>query len=269
MASLDTSAIRRAVKQALATPRSRAPTNGTTILIYHRVGGGTRDERDVATAAFAAQVEVLRHHRVVSLDTAVDEFAAGDDSAKVVLTFDDGFADVHDPAFPLLRDAGLPFTIYVATACVDGLMHWEGSTATAPGPGLTWDQLSELASSPLVSLGNHTHTHARPDALTATELDRCTALLEERCGVTPRHFAYTWGIPVPAAEPLLQARFRSAATGRIGRNHPGADLLRLARVPVRNTDPLGFFEAKLTGRLGPERAYDRIVVGAKRLGLRA
>ena len=38
-------------------------------------------------------------------------------------------------------------------------------------------------------------------------------------------------------------------------------------VPVRARHPLAFFAAKLTGGLGPERAYGRIVAGAKRLGL--
>jgi hypothetical protein len=34
-------------------------------------------------------------------------------------------------------------------------------------------------------------------------------------------------------------------------------------VPVRASDPLPFFRAKLTGNLGPERAYARIVSTAK------
>jgi hypothetical protein len=39
-------------------------------------------------------------------------------------------------------------------------------------------------------------------------------------------------------------------------------------VPVRGTDPLPFFRAKLAGTLGPERAYERIVAAAKGFGLR-
>jgi hypothetical protein len=258
---------RRSVKRVLTRFHRSRPTDGTSILIYHRIGGGTPDERDVTLADFEAQLEALAEHRVVSLDDALDELARGDDSAKVVLTFDDGFADVYDLAWPLLRDAGLPLTIYVATAYVDGLMHWEGSTASAPGPALSWDQLAELAASPLVTIGNHTHTHARPERLTADELDRCTSALEERLAVTPRHFCFTWGVDVPAARPLLTERFRSATTGRIGRNHLGADPLSLARLPVRGSDPIDFFRAKLTGSLWPELTYERIVRTAKRVGL--
>ena len=257
------------MKRGLAGARGRSLARGLTILIYHRVGGGTPDERDVALDDFEGQVEALSAHRVVDLDTATDELEAGDDSPKVVLTFDDGFADVHDPAWPLLREAGLPFTIYLATAYLGGQMHWEGSTASAPGPALTWAQLEELAADPLVTLGNHTHTHARPHELSAEELDRCTQELERRLGITPHHFCFTWGVPVPEARPLLAERFRSAVTGEVGRNHPGDDLLGLRRIPVRGSDPLAFFRAKLEGSLWPERTYERLVRTAKALGVKA
>ncbi|MDP8969515.1 MAG: polysaccharide deacetylase family protein [Actinomycetota bacterium] len=261
--------LRAGLKEALARTASRRPASGLSVLIYHRVGGGTPDERDLDVAAFQAQLDLLASHRIVGLDTALDELAAGDDSPKAVLTFDDGFAEVHDVAWPLLAERRVPFTLYLATAYVGGQMHWDGSTAKAPGPGLSWEQLAELAASGLCTLGNHTHTHARPEALTIEELDRCSEAIRTHLGVVPRHFAYTWGVQVSAMEPRLRARFRSAATGRLGRNHPGEDPLRLKRIPVRASDPIEFFAAKLTGRLLPERAYAGIVAGAKRLGVRA
>lgn len=263
------SPLRARLKRALA-PLGAGAGGGVRVLIYHRVGGGTPDERDVDADTFREQLEELAAgHEVVSLDDALDGLAHGDDRARVVLTFDDGFADVHATAWPLLRRLGLPFTVYLATGYLDGWMHWEGSTASAPGPALTWAEAAELAADPLCTIGNHTHRHVRPEALTATELDECTAAVEDRLGLTPRHFAYTWGIPVTAMEPELRARFRSAVTGELGANHPGVDPLRLRRVPVRASDPLTFFRAKLTGRLGAERAYDAVVRGAKRAGLHA
>ncbi|MFO7961215.1 MAG: polysaccharide deacetylase family protein [Nitriliruptoraceae bacterium] len=266
--------LRRGVKGVLAAPaqlrsgRAESSATGTSVLIYHRVGGGTPDERDLETEQFEAQLEELQRCRVVSLDAALDELDRGDDSPKVVLTFDDGFAEVYTTAWPLLRDAGLPFTLYVTTAYLDGVMHWPGSTSQHPGPALTWQQLEELAASPLVTIGNHTHTHARPEALTAEELDTCSELLEQRLGSSPEHYCFTWGVPVPQARPLLAARFRSVATGLVGRNRPSTDRLGLHRIPVRGTDPLPFFRAKLAGGLGPERAYERIVQTAKRVGAR-
>lgn len=263
---MDTARVRTTLKTVLARAASGHAAEGLSMLVYHRIGGGTSDERDVTVDAFRAHVDVLRRHRVVSLDQALEELAATDASPKIVITFDDGFADVYTRAWRLLAEQGLPFTLYLSTAYVGGVMHWEGSTA-APEPALSWDQLDELAASPLVTIGNHTHTHAHPAALTTEELDRCSAVITQRLGVTPQHFAYPWGVPVPAMEAALRERFRSAATGELGRNLPGTNPLRLRRIPVRGTDPPRFFAAKLTGRLLPERAYAAIVATAKRVGI--
>ena len=261
--------MRRRLKSLLAMGASQRPAPGATILIYHRVGGGSPDERDLATHDFAQQLDVLAEHDVVSLDSALDRLADGDPSPSVVLTFDDGFADVHENAWPLLRERRLPFTLYLATAYVGATMHWDGSTARAAGPALSWEQLAEMAGSGLCTVGNHTHTHARPESLDAAELDTCSDIIERRLGVRPDHFAYTWGVPVPALAPAVRRRFRSACTGELGRNLPGQDPLALRRVPVRGSDPLPFFRAKLVGGLVPERTYRGIVATGKKVGARA
>jgi peptidoglycan/xylan/chitin deacetylase (PgdA/CDA1 family) len=261
--------MRAFMKRGLTLLASRRAASGITILIYHRIGGGTCDERDVSVEEFRRQLEVLADHDVVSLDEALDGLEAQDTSPRVVLTFDDGFADVHDVALPLLLERRLPFTLYLATAYLGGVMHWDGSTAKAPGPALSWTQVSELAGSGLCTIGNHTHSHVGPEALTEAELDRCTAEIEDHLGVTPRHFAYTWGVPVPSMEAALRARFRSGVTGELGRNLPGVDPMRLRRVPVRQTDPARFFEAKLRGSLSAERAYTSLVAAAKAVGMHA
>ena len=258
--------VREAVKRGLAVIPGGRPS-GATLLIYHRVGGGSLDELDVTVDQFRTQADLLAEQPVVALDRAVAALDEGDEDHRVVLTFDDGFRDVYDHAWPLLRERRLPFTIYLTTAYVGGVMHWEGSTARdRDAPALTWDQLREMVDSGLCTVANHTHTHARPELLDTGELDRCSELIHQNLGRPPEHFAYTWGVPVHRLERELSQRFRSCATGRLGRNRPGADWMQLKRVPVRRTDPLAFFRAKLRGDLLPERLYGGIVAAAKKVG---
>lgn len=260
---------RTTIKRQLARLPARHAASGLTVLIYHRVGGGTADERDITVDGFRDQMRELERHRVVPLDDAVDALEAADDRPSVVITFDDGFADVATTALPILVERRLPFALYLSTAYVGGQMHWDGSTATAAGPALTWDQIDMLMATGLCTIANHTHTHVRPERLDTDELDQCSKEIEARLGVVPRHFAYPWGVPVPHMEPALRDRFRSAATGVLGRNGPGVDPLRLRRIPVRGSDPLSFFQAKLSGSHIAERTYDVIVRAAKWGGLRA
>lgn len=255
---------RERLKRLLAAIPDPGPALGATVLIFHRVGGGSTDELDCPTARFAAVLDALDGHDVVSLDAALDRLDRGDTTPSVCLTFDDGWGDVHANAFPLLQRRGLPFTIYLASAYMGAPMRWEGSTGTGSGPGLAWSSLAEMVASGLCTIGNHTHTHARPEALTAAELDRCSDTVEAHLGTRPHHFAYTWGIDVPALHDDLRRRFRSAATGALGRNLPGTDRMALRRVPVRASDPPAFVRATLAGgSLQAERAYEAIVRAAK------
>jgi len=246
----------------------RRPAVGATLLIHHRVGGGTADELDLPVASLEQQLDHLVEggHTVLSIDGALDRLAAGNASPSVVLTFDDGFRDVHARAWPLLRERNLPFTIYLTAGLVGSDMRWEGSTAASQGsPALTWDEVSEMHASGLCTIGNHTWDHAGPDVVDEGQLDRCSDLIEARLGERPRHFAWTWGIEVPRLRTAVSDRFVSASTGELGRNEPGGDVHALRRVPVRASDPLSFYRAKLEGDLLPERAYAALVAGAKRL----
>ncbi len=261
---------RSTVKSGLARLPVVGRSAGVTILTYHRVGGGSSDELDLPAPAFAEQVGILGRHEVVGIDDALVRLAAGDTRPCVVLTFDDGFGDVYDNAWPLLREARLPFTLYLATAFLGRRMEWEGSTGRSQGArALTWEQVAEMIEDGLCTPGNHTHHHVPPDRIDEHELDASSDAVESRLGVRPAHFAYPWGVRVPALEPALGLRFRSAVTGAVGRNRPGSHPLLLRRVPVRRTDPIEFFRRKIGSDLVPELAYERAVRVAKAVGLRA
>lgn len=263
--------MRELLKRGLAmggAPSSQA--GGATLLIYHRVGAGTCNELDLPLASFAEQIDLLQRHDVVSLDAALDRLDVGDTRPSVVLTFDDGFEDVYLHAWPVLRERRLPFTVYVASEYVSQPMVWEGSTSRgSAGRGMSWAQLGEMLDSGLCTVGNHTHGHVRPEHLNCRQLDECSDTVLRHLGVTPRHFTYPWGLLVPRMEEELRGRFRSASTGMLGRNLPETDRMRLRRVPVRQSDPIGFFATKLSGSLFPERAYASLVRLGKGIGLQA
>lgn len=256
---------RTRLKRRLALLGRLGRPAGATLLIYHRIGAATTDELEVRVDQFCEQMDALGESasEVVALDAALDRLAAGDRRPAAVLTFDDGFADVYDVAWPLLSERGWPFTVYVASAYVGGDMAWEGATGDSSGRGLTWGQLAEMSASGLCTVANHTHSHCLPERLTAAELDRCSDTIEAHVGARPRHFAFPWGVDVTAMRGEIAARFRSAATGRVGRNSRGADPLALRRVPVRRSDPIEFFRAKVDGGLLPERTYGAAVAAAK------
>lgn len=235
---------------SLAADRVVRPPAGITILIYHRVGGGSDSAVDLPLEVFEAQLQhLVAHHRVVPLDVAVDELAGGAPTAPgVVVTFDDGTADFTDVAVPALVRHGVPATLYAATEFID-----EDRDFPWGAPPTSWAALRDAASTGLVTVGSHTHSHWLLDRLdersVGADLDRSRELIGAHLDRAPDHFAYPKAVPgSPSAEIAVRQRFRSAALAASRVNRPGnADLHRLWRTPVQRADDDRLFAAKAAG----------------------
>lgn len=130
-----------------------------SILIYHRVLpepdpllGGESD-----ASSFAAQIAcVVARFNVLSLSDAIDRLYRDALPARALcITFDDGYADNHSVALPILRRLCVPATFFVTTGYLDGGRMWNDtvieSVRRASGPELDLTKLS-FGIYPLISL---------------------------------------------------------------------------------------------------------------------
>lgn len=264
-------ALRTIKTVAAAGDRLRPPVSGVVVLIYHRVGGGSGTEVDLSPEAFDEQMAWLAASgRAVTLDAAVDMLdpataggAVPPPDDPVVVTFDDGTADLADVATPILQRHGVPATVYLATRFID-----EGIAFPDDGTPLSWSAVRDMASTGLMTFGSHTHGHLLldrlPPAEAAGELDRARALIEDQVGAPAHHFAYPKAVAAsPEVEPLVRERHRSAALGGNRPNPYGrTDVHRLARTAVQVSDGRDFFVRKARGGMALEddirRAVNRI-----------
>ena len=134
----------------------------------------------------------------------------------------------------------------------------------SPTPdALTWRHLEEAVATGLVTIGSHTHGHADLSHATESEADeemrRSKELIEDRLGVSCRHFAYPWGVTAPPAERAARKLFETAALDGWKINRRGAtDPYRLARMPILRSDGQVFFRPKVRGRLNGEALFYRV-----------
>lgn len=235
-----------------------APGTAVPILMYHEVADrpATASRLAVPPVAFAAQLAQLQADgRTAITMSALAAALAGRGSLPerpVVLTFDDGFADFHECALPLLQQYGFTATVFVTTGWVEDA----GRSATPrPARMLAWGQVLESAAAG-VEIGAHSHTHPELDQLRSGQLERelrdSKALLEDRLGAPVPALAYPFG--------YSSARVRQAARAA-GYQHacavgnavtgPGRDMFALPRLTVRRSTKPGTFDQLIRSRHVP------------------
>ena len=109
----------------LAGPLLRAP--GVIVLMYHRINGADSRFPGLPLESFAAQMRWLRENCDVIEPEALVDRAQRPTRLRpaVLITFDDGYRDYHDRAYPVLKQLGLPAVVFIATSFIDqGGMIW-------------------------------------------------------------------------------------------------------------------------------------------------
>src|SRR5438270_6415577 len=104
----------------------RCPRRPSLIVLnYHRLGDGTKCpyDSDVFSATadqFEQQVRYLKtKYRVASLAEAQDFIERPSNQLpQVLITFDDGYLDNFELAFPILRKHGVPATFFLPTSFI-------------------------------------------------------------------------------------------------------------------------------------------------------
>ena len=235
------------------------------ILAYHSIDP-SGSVISMADAVFRSHVKWLGSGAIQV--TGVEELLTLDpDEDAVAITFDDGFANFASTAWPVLREHGLPATVFVVTDRVGGTNAWSDSeTPAIPElPLLDWDTLGRLAEEG-VELGSHTRTHARlpglePGAL-AEEVAGAADELEEHAGVRPAGFAYPYGSLDQAAHRMVGDTYRWACTTELGVLPSDPEAHRLPRLDAYYYQRSGLLE-----RWGsaPFRTHLWLRAGARRL----
>lgn len=223
-----------------------------TILTYHNIGippkGAKMRGLYVAPTMFRFQMWYLKvaGFKVVSLKEII-RFIDGsnEDENLVAITFDDGYQDIYENAYPVVKKYGYPATVFVVSDLIGKENLWDHENLNVRKRLLDWDTILELKGNG-VDLGSHTKTHPFLTKLSANELDNeiigSMEAMEERLKCTVESFCYPYGdYDERAVDSVRKAGYKAALTTRRGFVHKGDNPLELRRVPVNlNTHPLSF-----------------------------
>lgn len=169
------------------------------ILCYHAIQDGPRPLH-FPPSRFRLHIEALQSSGAITL-TIADvgrHIREGRPFPKrsVALTFDDAIASVFTAAFPIIEAAGFVATVFAVTGYLGRRSDWNGRQVDKL-PIMSGEELRALHDAGW-EVGSHTDTHPRLTELESSsirnEMRRSSDVLSEFLGVSPRSFAYPFGL---------------------------------------------------------------------------
>jgi peptidoglycan/xylan/chitin deacetylase (PgdA/CDA1 family) len=223
------------------------------ILMYHSVsdrGGAT----SIAPKAFAEQMRAIGESgvKVITLDDylAAQAGKIGLPPHSVILTFDDGFQDFAEIAWPVMRKLGFRPIVYLPTGYMGRVEGWHG-IANPPRPLMGWDTIRALVGEG-VDFGSHTVSHPNLDAVDderlADELAQSKKIIETRLEQPVRHFAPPYGIAGKNARSRIARSYESSVGTRLGQATVDCDPFDLPRIEMFYFTDGARWRAQLAGR---------------------
>lgn len=173
----------------------------------------------------------------------------------VVLTFDDGYKDFLEQAFPIVKRYGFPAMVFLPTKFIDN----KGSGLRGK-EHLNWNEVGILHGEGVI-FGSHTMTHPQLQYLgrdeIQTEVRKSKEIIEDKVGAAVESFSYPYAFPeqdraftASFRTLLMDAGYKTGVSTRIGTVNRREDTFSLKRIPINLEDDIPLFEAKLEG------AYD-------------
>jgi peptidoglycan/xylan/chitin deacetylase (PgdA/CDA1 family) len=189
-------------------PPPAAQEDGVRVAVlgYHDFSEtAPESEMIIRTSKFRKQMEAIRNAGLPVITMA--DFQAWKRGEKdiadksIVITIDDGWKAVYTDAFPILKEFGYPFTLFLYKNYVDG-----------GGKALTSEMIKEMQKHG-ATIGSHSVSHSYPQShrrkgaaeyekFLKLEFGESKKFLEQKFGGRVTTYAYPGGIHTPEMDPI-------------------------------------------------------------------
>ena len=202
------------------------------VLNYHKV-----DDMDISLSIppreFDAQMKYLKDNDYHTI-TPDELYAALDGEGElpenpVLITFDDGYADNYENAYPILKKYDFKATMFVISDFVGNKAHY-----------ITWDEAREMSKNG-ITIESHTVDHRSMTDLTNEQLKKelvdSKKKIEEEMGEPVDFIAYPTGTyNLHIAQLVKDAGYKAAFTIKYGNVDMASNVYALERAPIFHTE---------------------------------
>lgn len=226
------------------------------LLMYHRVLDDAADVSAiepgmyVRASTFERHLDVLQSRwELVTLSSVLE--SPRDDRPRVALTFDDGWRDNLETAWPILQRHDATATIFVVT-------DWCEAGRNPEGAFIRPDEIGDLAAAGM-EFGAHTMSHPALDTVdperVRVELEGSKRTVADWTDRPCRVFAYPYGRRTPQVERIAASTFDASVVVGGGWWRRGGDPAHLPRIAIHDdmASTLALFEERLVEGLENNR----------------
>lgn len=217
---------------------------GVSVLMYHMIGDEQGNAAVMTEANLRIQMNYLRDHgyHPITMQELYDYVTKGAPLPEkpVCITFDDGYLDSYTIVYPLMKEYGFPWTLFLITDDVG-----------KPYNRMTWDQLKEMANSHAVTIASHTLSHPKLHNLATRaekekEIVEANKALKYQLGIDNVWLAYPYGdYDDEVIDICKKAGIKMAVTTDAGRVHVGSFPYDLKRAYIGNDISIARFSERL------------------------
>jgi len=200
---------------------------GVISLMYHRFDENKYPSTNVKKEIFIKQINLINRKNIefISFTEFKKIIESGIDKNYILLTIDDAFESFYLNAWPILKSKEIPFILFVSTREVGKRGY------------MTWDQIRELHSNNLVTIGNHSHTHEYLIDLNDNEikkdLESSIEIFKKQINHSPIVFSYPFGEYSSSFKKIVNdLKFKYAFGQHSGVIDQTKDFLELPRFPI-------------------------------------
>jgi peptidoglycan/xylan/chitin deacetylase (PgdA/CDA1 family) len=224
--------------------------NYINILMYHQVGDFEPMRAHRSTYChyrrFAAQMAYLHRfgYNVLRMEAVLDCLSGKRPvpARAVALTFDDGYENFYEYAYPELERYGFPAMVYLIADLIGRDAAWFAQDRRSTPALMAAARIRQLHQAG-VDFGSHGASHVKlgeqDEARIREEVVRSKSVLEDLLGVPVGHFCYPYGsYDLRALKAVEEAGYSSATTCVRAPARPGDDPLALPRKAISFGDTL-------------------------------
>ena len=127
------------------------PDKGVIALMYHRFNENKYPSTNIKNEIFLEHLDEINNSKFefISFNKFSEIIKSKMEKNYLLLTIDDAFESFYLNAWPVLKKRKIPFILFVSTREVGKRGY------------MTWQQIKEIDSNDIVTIGNHSSSHGR------------------------------------------------------------------------------------------------------------